>query len=83
MVDSIHRSTAVARGAVLRAFNKDHSPQRISQCSYGFLRTEPYEPDVVAAHKKVRCKIDQTDGERYVDGTIDWLIQKVSAESRI
>jgi hypothetical protein len=67
----------VARGAVLRAFNKDHGPDRITSCSYGFLRSEPYEPEEFAAHKNTRCIIDKADGEKYIDGTINWLIQKV------
>jgi hypothetical protein len=71
------RTTAVARGAVLRAFNKNHGPTRITSCSYGFLRTEPYAPDEHPAHKNARFVIDKADGERYINHTIDWLIQKV------
>ncbi|ORY16547.1 Hsp70 family protein-like protein [Clohesyomyces aquaticus] len=68
-------STAVARGAVLRALNKEHGPARKSQCSYGFLRTEPYEPENYPAHAKTRCKIEPTDGMKYVDNAIHWLIK--------
>ncbi|KAE9377463.1 hypothetical protein N431DRAFT_329570 [Stipitochalara longipes BDJ] len=70
------RSTVVARGAILRALNKDHGPPRFTSCSYGFLRTEPYEPEEFAAHKNTKCHIDRADGEKYIDGTINWLIQK-------
>jgi hypothetical protein len=73
----LDRSTVVARGAVLRALNKDSGPRRITDCSYGFLRTEPWEPDQIPAHSKVKCHIDKADGEKYVDNTIDWLIVKV------
>ncbi|PMD30615.1 hypothetical protein L207DRAFT_549324 [Hyaloscypha variabilis F] len=69
-------STAVARGAVLQALNKDHNSLRITSCSYGFLQTEPYEPEEFAAHRNTRCIIDKADGEKYIDGTINWLIQK-------
>ncbi|KAF2175978.1 hypothetical protein K469DRAFT_608704 [Zopfia rhizophila CBS 207.26] len=68
-------STAVARGAVLRALKKNDGPSRITQCSYGFLRTEPYEPHFYEAHKRTKPRIDPVDGERYVHGTIDWLIK--------
>jgi hypothetical protein len=77
ILTNLKRSTAVARGAVLRAFNKEQGPLRNTSCSYGFLRTEPYEPEEFAAHKNARCIIDKTDGEKYIDGTIKWLIQKV------
>ena len=73
----LHRSTVVARGAVLRAFNKDNGPQRTIQCSYGFLRTETYEPNEIPAHAEAKPRIDKADGERIIDGTIDWFIQKV------
>ncbi|PVH69481.1 hypothetical protein DL98DRAFT_522149 [Cadophora sp. DSE1049] len=69
-------STVVARGAIVRAFNKNHGPLRTTSCSYGFLRSEPYEPDEFAAHRNTRCTIDKADGEKYIDGTINWLIQK-------
>jgi hypothetical protein len=68
----------VARGAVLRALRKEDGPDRIIQSSYGFLRTEPWEPDVFEAHKEAHPRYDKTDGERYVKNTIDWLIKKVS-----
>jgi hypothetical protein len=72
------RSTAVARGAVLRALNKRFGPRRITQSSYGFLISEPYEPDYIEAHKKTVCRINPADGLKYVDGTIRWMIQAVS-----
>ncbi|KIM99548.1 hypothetical protein OIDMADRAFT_19679 [Oidiodendron maius Zn] len=66
--------TAIAHGAVLRAMNKEKGPKRIAQCSYGFLRTEPYrEWD---EHKGVKPFIDELDGEKYVRDTIDWLVKK-------
>ncbi|KAF2707547.1 Hsp70 family protein-like protein [Pleomassaria siparia CBS 279.74] len=68
-------STAVARGAVLRALNKRLGPDRITQCSYGFLVSEPYEPEVYEEHRRTRCRINKADGEKYVDETIHWVIQ--------
>ncbi|KAF1849715.1 uncharacterized protein K460DRAFT_360566 [Cucurbitaria berberidis CBS 394.84] len=68
-------STAVARGAVLRALNKRFGPSRITQCSYGFLISEPYEPETFKEHRETKCRINKADGERYVDETIKWVIQ--------
>ncbi|KAH7067280.1 hypothetical protein BKA63DRAFT_521873 [Paraphoma chrysanthemicola] len=68
-------STTVARGAVLRALNKKDGPARITQCSYGFLCSMPYEPEEIDAHKGTKCRINAADGERYVDGVIKWVIQ--------
>jgi len=45
--------------------------------SYGFLRTEPYEPEVVLAHREIkRPWHDPLDGKKYVKNTIDWLVKK-------
>jgi hypothetical protein len=70
-------STAVARGAILRASNKELGPVRKSSCSYGFLRSEPYEPKEWPAHQVTKPRTDPVDGEKYVHNTIDWLFQKV------
>ena len=66
--------TAVAHGAVLRALDKDDGPARITNSSYGFLRSEPFGewPE----HTGVRAHTDKLDGFRYVDNTIDWLVKK-------
>ncbi|TVY83758.1 hypothetical protein LSUE1_G004561 [Lachnellula suecica] len=64
---------AVAHGAVLRALDKEKGPDRITQSSYGFLRTEPYTE---AMHPGMKPRIDKLDGERYIKNTIFWLIQK-------
>lgn len=69
---------AVSHGAVLRALRKEDGPARIIQSSYGFLRTEPLEPNVWDAHKDVHGWFDRLDGNMYVKDTIDWLVQKVS-----
>lgn len=63
---------------MLRALEKEDGPIRITQSSYGFLRTEPHDPDNFQAHKEVRPTIDKLDGGKYVRHTIDWLVKKVS-----
>jgi hypothetical protein len=72
--------TAVASGAVARALNKQNGPKRIVQCSYGFLRTEPYEPKVFPAHKHATPKDDKLDGDRYVK-VINYFMTKVGVDS--
>jgi hypothetical protein len=62
---------------LLRALRKDDGPSRITQCSYGFLITEPYEPGEIEEHKNTIPRIDPVDGEKYVPDTIDWLIKVV------
>ena len=53
---------------------KEEGPLRIAQCSYGFLRTEPYgEWD---EHEGIKPFIDKLDGEKYVPDTIDWLVKR-------
>ena len=70
--------TAVASGAVLRALNKENGPARTTLSSYGFLRIEPYEPEVLHAHRNgVRPYHDPLDGKKYVKNTVDWLVKKV------
>lgn len=72
-----HRSTAVVRGVVFRAHNKDYGPRRITSCSYGFLICEPYDPELIPAHRGARPKICDVDGIEWIDDTIAWLIVKV------
>ncbi|KAF2993988.1 hypothetical protein E8E13_001711 [Curvularia kusanoi] len=76
LVASDNPSTAVARGAVLRALNKRYGPSRIALCSYGFILSEHYEPDLVPEHRDTICRINKADGERYVGQTIRWLLRK-------
>ena len=72
----MNRSTAVARGAVLRALRKEEGPARVLQASYGFIRTEQYETQ--AEHVGQDPMTDKVDGKKYIDNTIDWVIKKVS-----
>ena len=71
-------STAVARGAVLQALDKNHGLKRTTLCSYGFLRDEPWDPEEVPVHRIMKPDNDPADGEKYILDTIEWLIQKVS-----
>ena len=70
-----NRSTAVACGAVLRALRKEDGPARVSQASYGFIRTERYDTQV--EHVGQVPITDKIDGNQYIDNTIDWVIKKV------
>ncbi|KAG2019349.1 hypothetical protein GB937_005263 [Aspergillus fischeri] len=71
------RDTAVASGAVLRALNRELGPVRIIQSSYGYLRTEPWDPDAIEAHRSSRPKqADPNDGDLYVKNTICWVLKK-------
>ena len=72
----MNRSTAVARGAVLRALRKEEGPARVLQASYGFIRTERFETQ--AEHVGQVPITDKVDGNKYIDNTIDWVIKKVS-----
>lgn len=47
---------------------------RFAQCSYGFLRTEPFND--YEEHEGVIPTKDEFDGELYVKNTIDWLVKK-------
>jgi len=69
--------TAVSAGAVLRAHNIEQGPDRIIQSSYGFLRTEPYEPNVYSAHKEDKPWYDDVDGEYYLH-TVVYFMTKVN-----
>jgi hypothetical protein len=53
-------------------------PALAAECSLGVLAMEPYRPDEIEAHKECLPWRDPHDGQLYVDGTIIWIIQKVS-----
>lgn len=63
---------------MLRALNKEDGPGRIIKSSYGFLRTETYNPDALVAHSGVHPTLDKLDGYKYVRNTIEWLVKVVS-----
>ncbi|KAH9217367.1 hypothetical protein DL95DRAFT_493634 [Leptodontidium sp. 2 PMI_412] len=67
--------TAIAASATIRALNLEHGPKRTALSSYGFLRTEPYEPDKVDGHLEAEIKIDPFDDGEYVS-VIDYFLHK-------
>ncbi|KAI9650554.1 hypothetical protein NHQ30_000571 [Ciborinia camelliae] len=67
--------TAVASGAVLRALDKKNGPERISQSSYGFLRHEPWQPEIYPGHERAKPEESELEGEKYV-ATIDYFMIK-------
>ncbi|KAK4170972.1 hypothetical protein QBC36DRAFT_305615 [Triangularia setosa] len=66
-------ATAVVRGAVLRAFNKERGPGRHARTSYGIWRTEPHMS--FPEHAEAKRSWDRHDGLAYVVGTIDWVLK--------
>ncbi|KAL2137237.1 hypothetical protein VTI74DRAFT_6448 [Chaetomium olivicolor] len=66
-------ATAVARGAVLRAFNKEQGPRRYAKSSYGILRTEIW--DEFPEHREAKKSYDRHDGLPYAVDTIDWVLK--------
>ncbi|KAK8071232.1 hypothetical protein PG997_011435 [Apiospora hydei] len=79
---TINHGTTVSNGAVLRAFNKEHGPQRFARSSYGLLRHLP--KDVYDSKHQKRNHQDTNErtqpapctGEPYVRITIEWFIKK-------
>ena len=71
-------TSAVARGAVLRALNKEDGPRRVCRSSFGFLRQEEY--DAFPEHKEagVKPKKDSVDRCPQVNDTIYWVLEAVS-----
>jgi hypothetical protein len=62
----------------LRALRKEDGPNRVLQCSYGFLRSEPYMDQHVDknAHAQQAPWQDPIDGLDYIENTIRWDIHK-------
>ncbi|KIX02790.1 uncharacterized protein Z518_08732 [Rhinocladiella mackenziei CBS 650.93] len=67
--------SAVARGAILRALNKENGPVRITRTSYGVLCTDLYDKES-PLHQGLRGRRDLVDGELYIYDTIHWKILK-------
>ena len=75
-------ATAVARGAVLRAFDKERGPRRFARSSYGVLRTEEWE--AFPEHKDGgKRSYDRHDGQPYAVGTVDWVLKLVTLTTSI
>ena len=50
----------------------------MSFSSYGFLRYEPYQPQIVEGHRSAEPILDPLDGELYLD-VIDYFVLKVGS----
>lgn len=70
-------TSAVARGAVLRALNKQDGPNRISRSSFGFLHHEQYKTFPEHEEAGVKPTKDSVDHYDSVNDTIRWVIQAV------
>ncbi|KAK0620779.1 hypothetical protein B0T14DRAFT_522135 [Immersiella caudata] len=70
-----HTATAVARGAVLRALNKNGGPSRHAKTSYGIWRSEEY--GAFPEHAEAKKSYDKHDGLEYAAATIDWVLKLV------
>ncbi|KAK7952893.1 hypothetical protein PG988_013587 [Apiospora saccharicola] len=73
LVKPRHATTAVASGAVLRAFNKELGPKRLARSSYGILRTEPFGE--CEEHEGLRPYYNPYDGQPYIKDTVDWILK--------
>ncbi|KAK7998891.1 hypothetical protein PG991_014566 [Apiospora marii] len=73
LVKPRHATTAVASGAVLRAFNKEQGPKRLARSSYGILRTEPFGE--CEEHEGLRPYYNPYDGQPYIKDTVDWILK--------
>lgn len=63
---------------MIRAWNKEKGPDRITQSSYGFAVTLEHNPKAYPAHKNVKRFHDRIDDRYYVRNTIEWLVRKVN-----
>ncbi|KAF2178402.1 hypothetical protein K469DRAFT_695689 [Zopfia rhizophila CBS 207.26] len=76
---------AVAKGAILRALDKEHGPKRLPRMSYGVLRHVPYEPQIARRDPKLKHllawkykpKTNDIDGREYIHNVIEWPIKRV------
>jgi hypothetical protein len=76
-----HKSaTGVAKGALMRAMNKDHGPKRIPVQSIGILHHVSDDPAKYPDEVLQQTDWDENDvtGEWYIMNTIQWLIKVVS-----
>jgi hypothetical protein len=83
---NIFCATGVAKGAILRACDKENGPARMPRLSYGFLRHLEYQnekwlakkfPAIAAAMKHGERTLDKIDGKYWVNDTIQWIIKSV------
>ena len=72
---------SVSKGLVLRGLDPSNGPARIVQSSYGFLRKEPYQPDISSVQREARGYMFrcERDGEQYIE-SVFWFMIKVSCD---
>ncbi len=81
-INNLDREVAVSHGAILRAWNKEDGPTRITKSSYGFQIMEEYSPETIKEHLEVKKPFyDKLDGRYYVRDTIEWHVFKVKAST--
>jgi len=78
-------AACVAHGALMRAEDKDHGPEKIPCQSIGIFHHVRYEPEhyseeVLNQHED-DWEVYDGDGEYYINNTIQWIIKKVSDRS--
>jgi hypothetical protein len=87
----IMSATGLAKGAILRACDKENGPARRPWLSYGVLRHLEYQnekgfaeeyPALAAALKEGKRKYSNTDGKYWVEDTIQWIIKAVCQPSQ-
>ncbi|KAL4951882.1 hypothetical protein BDW69DRAFT_30883 [Aspergillus filifer] len=69
----IDMTTAVSRGAVLRALNKKDGPHRKLRLNLGVRVTERFDPNFKGHTPWFRHDLN---GQKYVESCIDWVIRK-------
>lgn len=72
-------TTAVSRGGVLRALNKESGPRRRLRLNLGVCLSEPYD-ESFKGHSQAPYVKNPLNGKRYVEDCMDWVIRKVSLE---
>ena len=78
LVITHHIDSAVARGAVLRALNKEDGPRRITRTSYRILRSDFYDSGL-PEHRGLRGRRYAVDGLVHIEKCIHWQILKVGS----
>ncbi|OGM45256.1 hypothetical protein ABOM_006452 [Aspergillus bombycis] len=71
----IDMTTAVSRGGVLRALNKENGPRRKLRLNLGVRVSEPYN-ERFKGHKSARWSRHHLNGKKYVKDCMDWVIRK-------
>ncbi|KAK0734758.1 hypothetical protein B0T26DRAFT_746628 [Lasiosphaeria miniovina] len=64
---------AIAKGAVAYGINRMENTRRFLPCHYGVFLDFPYNPD---EHLYADTYIDDFDGHRYCNTTVEWFAQK-------